>query len=53
MLDAGRDPAMLAKIKELNVEPLSLSREEMTVLVCRDAAVFSRVAKGRTLRSIR
>lgn len=37
---------MLAKIKEQNVEPLSLTREEMATLVRRDAAVFSRVAKG-------
>jgi hypothetical protein len=49
MLEASRDPAMLAKIKELNVEPLSLSREEMANLVRRDAAVFSRVAKAQNI----
>jgi hypothetical protein len=33
MLLANHDPGMLAKIKALNVELLSLSREEMASLV--------------------
>jgi tripartite-type tricarboxylate transporter receptor subunit TctC len=49
MLEASRDPSMLANINELNVEPLSLSREEMANLVRRDAAVFSRVAKAQNI----
>jgi tripartite-type tricarboxylate transporter receptor subunit TctC len=49
MLEASRDPGMLAKIKELNVEPLSLSRDEMASLVRSDAAVFSRVAKAQNI----
>jgi tripartite-type tricarboxylate transporter receptor subunit TctC len=49
MLEASRDPGILAKIKELNVEPLGLSREEMTSLVRKDAAVFSRIAKAQNI----
>jgi hypothetical protein len=33
----------------LNVEPLGLSREEMTSLVRKDAAVFSRIAKAQNI----
>jgi tripartite-type tricarboxylate transporter receptor subunit TctC len=49
MLEASRDPGMITKIKELNVEPLALSREEMAGLVRSDAAVFSRVAKAQNI----
>ncbi len=49
MLEASRDPGVLAKIKELNVEPLGLSRDEMASLVRRDAAVFSRIAKAQNI----
>ncbi len=49
MLEASRDPGILAKIKELNVEPLGLSREEMATLLRKDAAVFSRIAKAQNI----
>jgi tripartite-type tricarboxylate transporter receptor subunit TctC len=49
MLEASRDPGILAKIKELNVEPLGLSRDEMTSLVRKDATVFSRIAKAQNI----
>jgi tripartite-type tricarboxylate transporter receptor subunit TctC len=49
MLEASRDPGVLAKIKELNVEPLGLSREDMAALVRKDAAVFSRIAKAQNI----
>jgi tripartite-type tricarboxylate transporter receptor subunit TctC len=49
MIEASRDPSLLAKIKELNVEPLGLSRDEMAALVRKDAAVFSRIAKAQNI----
>jgi tripartite-type tricarboxylate transporter receptor subunit TctC len=49
MLEASRDPGILAKIKELNVEPLGLSRDEMASLVRKDATVFSRIAKAQNI----
>jgi tripartite-type tricarboxylate transporter receptor subunit TctC len=49
MIEASRDPGLLAKIKELNVEPLGLSRDEMAALVRKDAAVFSRIAKAQNI----
>jgi tripartite-type tricarboxylate transporter receptor subunit TctC len=49
MLEASRDPSILAKIKELNVEPLGLSRDEMASLVRKDATVFSRIAKAQNI----
>jgi tripartite-type tricarboxylate transporter receptor subunit TctC len=49
MLEASRDAGVQAKIKELNVEVLGLSREDMTALVRRDAALFSRIAKAQNI----
>jgi tripartite-type tricarboxylate transporter receptor subunit TctC len=49
MIEASRDPSLLAKIKELNVEPLGLSRDDMAALVRKDAAVFSRIAKAQNI----
>jgi hypothetical protein len=49
MLEASRDAGVQAKIKELNVEVLGLSRDDMVALVRRDAALFSRIAKAQNI----
>jgi tripartite-type tricarboxylate transporter receptor subunit TctC len=51
LLAASRDADVQRRIKELNSEPLGLSRTEMADLVKRDADIFKRVvaAKGITL----
>lgn len=48
-LEAARDPDMQKRIKDLNVEPLGLSRPEMTAMVRRDADIFSKIAKAKNI----
>ena len=50
LVEASKDPDMQKRIKDLNVEPLGLSRSEMATLVSQDAGMFSKIAKARNIR---
>jgi len=47
---ASQDPDVQRRIKELNCEPLGLSRTEMAQMVKRDADIYSRIVKARNIR---
>ncbi|HSV59075.1 MAG TPA: tripartite tricarboxylate transporter substrate binding protein [Variovorax sp.] len=47
---ASQDPEVQRKVKELNCEPLGLSRTEMAQMVKRDADIYSRIVKARNIR---
>jgi tripartite-type tricarboxylate transporter receptor subunit TctC len=49
MVEGSKDPDMQKRIKDLNVEPLGVSRAEMTAMVKRDASIFSRIVKARNI----
>lgn len=48
-VEVTRDPEMQKRIKDLNVEPLGISRSEMSALVRRDAEIFSKIAKAKNI----
>lgn len=50
MVSASQDPEVQRRIKELNCEPLGLSRSEMAAMVRRDAEVYSRIVKAKNIR---
>lgn len=50
LVSASQDPEVQRRIKELNCEPLGLSRSEMAALVRRDAEVYSRIVKAKNIR---
>lgn len=50
MVEASKDADMQKRIKDLNVEPLGVSRAEMDKLVRRDAEIFSRIVKAKNIR---
>lgn len=50
LVSASQDPEVQRRIKELNCEPLGLSRSEMTAMVRRDAEVYSRIVKAKNIR---
>lgn len=49
MVEASKDADMQKRIRDLNVEPLGVSRAEMAVMVKRDAEIFSRIVKVRNI----
>ena len=49
MVEASKNADMQKRIKDLNVEPLGVSRAEMTTMVKRDADIFSRIVKARNI----
>lgn len=49
MVEASKDADMQKRIKDLNVEPLGVSRPEMVSMVKRDADIFSRIVKARNI----
>ena len=49
MVEASRDADMQKRIKDLNVEPLGVSRAEMGTMVKRDADIFSRIVKAKNI----
>ncbi len=50
LVEASRDADMQKRIRDLNVEPLGLSREEMAALVGQDAGMFGKIVKARNIR---
>ncbi len=50
LVEASKDADMQKRIRDLNVEPLGLSRAEMAILVSQDAGMFSKIAKARNIR---
>ena len=50
LVEASKDAEMQKRIRDLNVEPLGLSRAEMAILVSQDAGMFSKIAKARNIR---
>ncbi|WP_213956184.1 tripartite tricarboxylate transporter substrate binding protein [Variovorax sp. dw_954] len=50
LVAASQDPEMQRRIKDLNCEPLGLSRAEMAELVKRDADIYGRIVKTRNIR---
>jgi tripartite-type tricarboxylate transporter receptor subunit TctC len=49
MVEASKDADMQKRIRDLNVEPLGVSRAEMATLVRRDAEIFSRIVKAKNI----
>jgi len=49
-VEASKDPDVAKRIRELNSEPLGLSRADMAALVRRDADIYSRLAKAKNIR---
>jgi len=49
-VEASKDPDLAKRIKDLNSEPLGVSRAEMSAMVRRDAEIYSRVVKARNIR---
>ena len=49
MVEASKDADMQKRIKDLNVEPLGVSRLEMAAMVKRDSDIFSRIVKARNI----
>lgn len=49
-LAAAQDPDVQRRIKELNAEPLGVSRSEMSALVQRDADIYSRIVRAKNIR---
>ncbi len=50
LVEASKDADMQKRIRDLNVEPLGLSRADMAALVSQDAGMFSKIAKARNIR---
>ncbi|QKO21320.1 tripartite tricarboxylate transporter substrate binding protein [Rhodoferax sp. BAB1] len=50
LVEASKDADMQKRIRDLNVEPLGLSRADMAILVSQDAGMFSKIAKARNIR---
>lgn len=50
MVEASKDADMQKRIKDLNVEPLGISRAEMETMVRRDADIFGRIVKAKNIR---
>lgn len=49
-VEASKDADMQKRIKDLNVEPLGVSRAEMATLVSQDASMFGKIVKARNIR---
>jgi len=49
-VEASKDPDLAKRIKDLNSEPLGVTRTEMSAMVRRDAEIYSRVVKARNIR---
>ncbi|WP_066270337.1 Bug family tripartite tricarboxylate transporter substrate binding protein [Hydrogenophaga palleronii] len=49
LVEASKDPDMAKRIRDLNVEPLGLSRAEMAAMVKKDADVFGRIVKAKNI----
>jgi tripartite-type tricarboxylate transporter receptor subunit TctC len=50
LLAASQDPEVQRRIKELNSEPLGVSRAEMGEMVRRDSEIYSRIVKAKNIR---
>jgi tripartite-type tricarboxylate transporter receptor subunit TctC len=49
-VEASKDPEVARRIRELQSEPLGLSRAEMQDMVRRDAEIYGRLVKARNIR---
>jgi tripartite-type tricarboxylate transporter receptor subunit TctC len=49
-LAASKDPEVQRRIKELNSEPLGVSRAEMGEMIRRDSEIYGRLVKARNIR---
>lgn len=49
-VEASKDADLARRIRELNSEPLGLSRDEMAAAVRRDAEIYSRIVKAKNIR---
>ncbi|WP_119155263.1 Bug family tripartite tricarboxylate transporter substrate binding protein [Caldimonas tepidiphila] len=50
LLAASQDPDVQRRIKELNSEPLGLSRAEIAELVRRDSEIYSQIVRSKNIR---
>lgn len=50
MLAASQDAGLQRRIRDLNSEPLGVSRADMAAMVQRDAQIYGRIAKTRNIR---
>jgi len=50
LLAASQDPDVQRRIKELNSEPLGVSRAEMREMVRRDSEIYGRIVKTKNIR---
>lgn len=49
-VEASKDVDVQRRIRELNSEPLGLTRADMAALVRRDADIYSRIVKAKSIR---
>jgi tripartite-type tricarboxylate transporter receptor subunit TctC len=49
-LDANRDPDLTRRIRDLNAEPIGVSRSEMAGMIQRDAEIYGRIVQARNIR---
>lgn len=49
-VEASKDADVSRRIRELNSEPLGMSRAEMTAAVKRDAEIYSRIVKAKNIK---
>lgn len=50
LVEASKDADLSKRIRDLNSEPLGVTRAEMASLVRRDADIYSRIVKARNIR---
>lgn len=50
LVEASKDADVQKRIRELNSEPLGLTRSEMAALVRRDADIYRRIVKAKNIR---
>ena len=48
-VEASKEPEVSRKIRELQSEPLGLSRDEMAAMIARDAQIYSRIVKAKNI----
>lgn len=49
-VEASKDPEVARRIRELQSEPLGVSRAEMQAMIQRDAEIYGRLVKARNIR---
>jgi tripartite-type tricarboxylate transporter receptor subunit TctC len=49
-VEASKDPEVAKRIRDMNSEPLGVSRAEMTSMIARDAEIYGRIVKAKGIK---